>query len=93
MQFAKKPENGNGFVQVFFVPDKGNPGWSIVLQKEARGRRISSTEEDLCIGLEESNADRDVFTTMGGSRRDHGRENEEIDVARTFNSRTRARRE
>ena len=75
------------------MPDKGNPGWSIVLQKEARGRRISSTEEDLCIGLEESHADRDVFTTMGGERREHGRENEEIAVAHTFNSRTPTRRE
>ena len=64
------------FVQVFFVPDKANPGWSVVLQKEARGRRITSNEEDQHLGQEESSGDRDVFTPLGGQRREAGDEND-----------------
>lgn len=58
------------------MPDKSSPGWSVVLQKEARGRRISSIELELCLGQEESTADRDVFTMMHGERREAGDENE-----------------
>jgi hypothetical protein len=58
-------------VQVFFVPDKANPGWSVVVQKESRGQRINSTEEDLCIGQEESTADRYVLPASSRERRVH----------------------
>lgn len=66
--------------QVFFVADKANPGWSVVLQKEARGRRIKTTEEDLCIGQEESSADRDVFTAMEGEREEDVDENDVMEA-------------
>ena len=66
--------------QVFFVADKANPGWSVVLQKEARGRRIQSTEEDLCIGQEESSGDRDVFTAMEGDMQEDVDENDVFDA-------------
>lgn len=75
------------------MPDKANPGWSVVLQKEARGRRIQPTDEDLCIGQEESAADRDVFTSLGGERQEEGDENELFDAAEAFVRGTRARRE
>lgn len=68
--------------QVFFVGDKENPGWSVVLQKESRGRRINCNEEDLRIGQEESSGDRDVFTAMVGDRWEHGDENDVVDAPR-----------
>ena len=84
----------NGDVQVFFVPDKANLGWSVVLQKEARGRRINSTEEDLCIGQEESCADRELFAGVGtDTRRERGDENDRLDVAPALSRRVQARRE
>ena len=67
-------------MQVFFVADKSNPGWSVVLQKEARGRRINPTDEDLCIGQEESAADREVVTTLAAERQPHGDENDVFHV-------------
>jgi hypothetical protein len=79
-------------VQVFFVDDKANLGWSVVLQKEARGRRINCTEEDLCIGQEESAANRDVFTTMGADRQEHGDENVMFDAGEVFRRATQRRR-
>ena len=66
-------------MQVFFVEDKGNPGWSVVLKKEARGRRITSTGEEYCLGQEESSGDWDVFTLMEGERREAGDENHVVD--------------
>ncbi len=63
-------------VQVFFVPDKANPGWSVVVQKEARGRRISPSGVEHYLGQEESSADRDVFTAMEGDRGEAGDEND-----------------
>ena len=63
-------------VQVFFVADKSNPGWSVVLQKEARGRRISCNEDEHCLGQEESSGDREIFSAMVGERREAGDENE-----------------
>ena len=84
----------NGHVQVFFVPDMAILGWSVVLQKEARGRRINSTKEDLCIGQEESCADREVFAGVGSNtRRERGDENDMLDVALAFSRRVHARRE
>ena len=44
-------------LQVFFVEDKAMPGWSVVLKKEARGRRIGSTEEEHGLGQEASRDD------------------------------------
>lgn len=67
------------------MADKENPGWSVVLQKEARGRRVNCTEEDLRIGQEESSGDRDAFTAMEGDRREHGDENDVVDAARAVN--------
>jgi hypothetical protein len=69
-------ESRNVNAQVFFVADKANPGWSVVLKKEARGARISSTGVELALGQEESSGDRDVFTTMEGDRREAGDEND-----------------
>ena len=66
----------NARVQVFFVPNKANPGWSVVVQKEARGQQINSTEEDLCIGQEESTADRYVLPACGREGGVHGDEND-----------------
>lgn len=70
-------------LQVFFVPDKANPGWSVVLQKEARGKRITPTGVELSLGQEESSADRDVFTVMDGERREAGDENDVVDSRHT----------
>ena len=58
------------------MDDKSNPGWSVVLQKEARGRRITCKEDEHCLGLEESTGDREVFTAMVGERGEAGDENE-----------------
>lgn len=65
-----------GVVQVFFVADKTNPGWSVVIQKEARGRRISSKEDEHCLGQEESSGDREIFSAMVGERWEAGDSNE-----------------
>jgi hypothetical protein len=39
-------------LQVFFVDDKSMPGWSVVVKKEARGRRINAEDDDHCLGQE-----------------------------------------
>jgi hypothetical protein len=71
-------------VQVFFVPDKANPGWSVVVKKEARGRRLGCSEVEYYLGQEEYRGDRDVFTEMQGERREAGDENCVVEtVART----------
>lgn len=72
------------------MPDKANPGWSVIVQKEARGIRINSTEEDLCIGQEESTRDRYVLPANGGERRVQGDENDMSDVAAAANRRAQA---
>ena len=72
------------------MPDKANPGWSVIVQKEARGIRINSTEEDLCIGQEESTGDRYVLPANGGERRVQGDENDMSDVAAAANRRAQA---
>jgi hypothetical protein len=64
------------------VADKANPGWSVVLQKEARGRRITSMGVENCLGQEESAGDRDVFTIMEGERREAGDENDVVQGTR-----------
>lgn len=73
---CRSSESCNEFVQVFFAADKTDPGWSVVLQKEARGRRISSMGVEHFLGQEESSADRDVFTNMEGDRGEAGDEND-----------------
>jgi hypothetical protein len=73
------PKHREARPQVFFVADKGNPGWSVVLKKEARERRMSSMGEELSLGQEESSGDRDVFTLMEGERREAGDENHVMD--------------
>jgi hypothetical protein len=59
-------------VQVFFVHDKNMPGWSVVLKKEARGRRINSTEVDHGLGQEPSMDDLQVLTNMEPQARRRG---------------------
>ena len=44
------------------------PGWSVVLKKEARGKRITPTETEHCLGVEESSGDMDLFTPMQRER-------------------------
>lgn len=63
------------------MADKANPGWSVVLKKEARGARISTAGVELCLGQEESHGDREVFTIMEGDRREAGEENDVVDGA------------
>ena len=58
-------------VQVFFVEDKAMPGWYVVLKKEARGRRIHSTEEEHGLGQERASDDIRVFTTVETQGRGH----------------------
>lgn len=57
----------------FFVDDKAMPIWSIVLKKEARGRRICLDETDNALGQEESSGDMDTYSDMGrgGSSEDN----------------------
>jgi hypothetical protein len=50
------------FLQVFFVDDKTMPGWSVVVKKEARGRRINPEDEDHSLGQETCTADMQVAT-------------------------------
>ena len=57
-------EQGGMVLQVFFVDDKTMPGWSVVVKKEARGRRIKSTEDDYGLGQEASADDLQVLQTM-----------------------------
>lgn len=66
----------NERVQVFFVADKANPGWSVVLQMEARGLRLTATGVEHSLGQEESSGDKDVFTIMEGEMREAGDEND-----------------
>ena len=62
---------------MFFVRDKSWPGWSVVLKKDARGRRISSTEEDHVLGQEGSREDFQVLSSIhsqgSGGGDDRGR--------------------
>ena len=54
------------------MDDPGAPGWSIVLKKEARGKRIHSTEMDHILGQEESHGDRQALSEMVADRRHTG---------------------
>lgn len=40
------------------------PGWSVVLKKESRSRRINSMEDDHSLGQEGSDDDLNVFANM-----------------------------
>lgn len=59
-------------VQAFFVDDKSMPGWCVVLKKEARGKRITSTEVDYVLGQEESMGDRQAFPEVEAGRTSRG---------------------
>ena len=48
------------------------PGWCVVMKKEARGRRINSTEVEHVLGQEESMGDRQAFPEMEAGRRRRG---------------------
>lgn len=52
------------FSQVFFVEDKSMSGWSVVMKKETRSRRISSTEMEHALGQEGSSDDVQVLRDM-----------------------------
>ena len=55
------PNHGPNICQVFFVEDRAMPGWSVVLNKEIRSRRINSTEEEHGLGQEDCMDDMQVF--------------------------------
>ena len=44
------------------------PGWSVVLKKESRSRRINSTEQDHSLGQEGSADDLQVLANMESPR-------------------------
>ena len=54
------------------MDDKSQPGWCVVLKKEARGRRINATEDEHVLGQEESSGDRTAFPEMEEGRRRRG---------------------
>ena len=54
------------------MDDPVTPGWSVVLKKEARGKRIHSTELDHVLGQEESHGDREVLSEMSAERGESG---------------------
>ena len=60
---------GSSLLQVFFVEDKAMTGWSVVVKKEARGRRIDSTEEEHGLGQEASRDDLQVLSNMPSQER------------------------
>lgn len=39
------------FAKVFFIDDWRHPGWKIVLQKEARSRRVVDAEDEQILGI------------------------------------------
>lgn len=49
---------------MFFVEDKAMRGWSVVLKKETRSRRIGNTEEEHGLGQEECRDDMLVLRNM-----------------------------
>ena len=52
------------------------PGWSVVMKKEARGRRITPSEMEHCLGQEESIGDLDIFPGIQMQRMQSGEEND-----------------
>ena len=65
------------YAHVFFVNDKGMPGWSVVLAKEARGRRDCPHVVDHALGQEQSNGDLEAYSDMRGmARQEDGKDNE-----------------
>jgi hypothetical protein len=81
-------------LQVFFVEDKAMPGWSVVMKKETRSRRILSTQEDNALGQEASTDDMQVMTNFE-PQRVGWRENVAVDEVSTqqANGRRRSRNE
>ena len=80
--------HGRRLLQVFFVEDKAMSGWSVVVKKEARGRRIDSTQEEHALGQEASRADLQVLSNMPL----HGRGPPDDVVGTEDNDRPRNRR-
>ena len=65
---------------VFFVVDKDMPGWSVVLAKEARGRRVCLHGSDHALGQEPSNGDLEAYSNMRGmAREEDGGHNDGMD--------------
>jgi hypothetical protein len=85
------PNLPGSILQVFFVEDKAMPGWSVVLKKETRSRRILSTEEEHALGQEGSSDDMQVLASAE-SHRGVPRENVAVDEdpARPTNGRRRS---
>lgn len=61
---ANHTQHVPGIMQVFFVEDKAMPGWSVVLKKETRSRRMTCMEEELGLGQEGSRDDLQVLANM-----------------------------
>lgn len=55
------------------------PGWSVVLKKEARGRRITSSGVEHGLGQEESSGDRPILPAMEMERGEAGDDNIAVD--------------
>ena len=62
------PNHSDSVGQVFFVEDKAMPGWSVVMKKESRSRRINSMEDEHGLGTEGSRDDLEVITNMQSQR-------------------------
>ena len=76
------------------MDDKARPGWSVVMKKEARGRRITTTELDLALGQEETHGDRGVFIEMETERRERANDNVgACAMEEEFNGRRRSQRQ
>jgi hypothetical protein len=67
------------------------PGWSVVMKKESRSRRILSTEEDNALGQEASTDDMQVITNIE-PQRGGCRDNVPVDEGSTQQTNGRRRR-
>lgn len=68
-------------------------GWSVVLKKEARGKRINSTEEDHSLGQEGSTDDIRTLTHLESQRRRVGEDADDNDTAASHSILRRRRRD
>jgi hypothetical protein len=69
-QQQSPPNHGVCLLQVFFVEDKAMTGWSVVMQKESRNKRVNCTEEEHGLGQEVCSDDLQMFMNMELHRRE-----------------------
>lgn len=70
--------------------DKGMPGWSVVLAKESRGRRVCTHDIDAALGQEQSNGDLQAYSDMRGmAEQEDGGDIEGIQSSRMRHGRKR----